>query len=147
MPATTHWEISLFIKHLTNMILNIIKSVATGFNSQVYDNYKQTDVSPTGRHHVPVSDSPRLCKKHQLSDGSVLPDPPNTSGGNSMAPDNVISPDRATKVKRYDRTGTGNESITDTCLVSNELSTKQASDFVTKILLLIWIWNSWWSFC
>ena len=99
----------------------------------------QTGVSPTGRHHGPVYDSPRLCEKHRFFHGAVLPDPPSTSGDNSMAPDNAMSPDRATKGKRYDRTGTGNESITDTCLVSNELLLRQSSHFVPKILLLIWI--------
>ena len=110
----------------------ILKPVDTGYNSQVYGRYKQTGVSPTGRHHGPVSDSPRLCEKHRFFDGAVLPDPPSTSGNNSMAPDNAISPDRATTVKRYDRTGASHESITDTCLVSNELSIKQSPHFVPK---------------
>ena len=110
----------------------ILKPVDTGYNSQVYGRYKQTGVSPTGRHHGPVSDSPSLCEKHRFFDGAVLPDPPSTSGDNSMAPDNAISPDRATKIKRHDRTGTGDESITDTCLVSNELSIKQSPHFVPK---------------
>ena len=110
----------------------ILKPVDTEYNSQVYGRYKQTGVSPTGRHHGPVSDSPRLCEIHRFFDGAALPDPPSTSGDNSMAPDNAISPDRATKVKGYDRTGTGDESITDTCRVSNELSIKQSPHFVPK---------------
>ena len=38
----------------------ILKPVDTGYNSQVYCRYKQTGVSPTGRHHGPVS---HVCVK------------------------------------------------------------------------------------
>ena len=71
----------------------ILKPVASGFNSQSCDKYKRIGGSSTGadRLNVPVNDSSRLCEKHRFSDGPVSPEPPRTSGVNSMKRENTPS--------------------------------------------------------
>ena len=84
---------------------------------------------------VSVGDPPRSSGKHQFSDGSLIPDSPNTSGGKSMTHSNtpftMISPDRATNTKRPHRNGIGDKPIAlNDRSVLNELSVNDVSNVV-----------------
>ena len=93
----------------------ILKPAASGDTSQGCDRYKRIGGSPIGRHSVSVGDPPRSSGKHRFSDGSLIPDSPNTSGDKSMTHDNtpftMISPDRATNTKRPHRNGIDDKPI------------------------------------
>ena len=89
----------------------ILKPAAAGNTSQGCDRYKRIGGSPIGRHSVSVGDPLSSSGKYRFSDGSLIPDSPNTSGGKSMThgntPFTMISPDRATNTKRPHRNGIG----------------------------------------
>ena len=52
----------------------ISKTVTTGNNSKCCDKYKRIGVSHTGRHHAPVTDSPRLYEKADFLTAQYYPD-------------------------------------------------------------------------
>ena len=99
---------------------------------------KRPPRSPTGGHHWPVSDLPRLYeKKNQFSDRLVLLDSPNTTDSQfydtwQYGKHHDIGR-QGSDAKIYDRIGIGDGSFAlNNSLSVNELFINQVSDDVTE---------------